>query len=404
MANACDAGPGHNPANWNIYDSHMPYLNVFDEFQEWPDGFCRYVYRADCVEAQRHASGWAMRLSWAKDKPYFQQKKKCLGVMVCSLQCVSDTGRSVRLRPHVSNEDRKNQEGKPCPNLGCLGSLQLQPCSGYCGSPVLHIWRHTDSAVFFQSEGFHDHPRPNERQRVSMRKSSRLRDGGNTESTGKERRGDLLYKLMKQNTPEHTSLPPFDQQFAPFLASANVKGNIAPSGQCSCFWSECHCGVSTRGAAAVAASQPHYRKAADPCGTATAVSPDFELQCGSVLHAMDHTMTPEGRPLDTRHCSSQQHGAASSVPAHSEAGEMCRVVMPVDDPAIEPHSSMLRYFGGAAESRRLHTAEHDYSVPMTQRDHKTGQTPAQPPFFHMTPHSCPPQANRYEPGVWDDLQ
>ncbi|KAH9364388.1 hypothetical protein HPB48_007000 [Haemaphysalis longicornis] len=160
MAKACDAGAGHNPANWNIYDSHMPELNVFDEFEEWPDGFCRYVYRADCVEAQRHASGWAMRAATAKGKPHVLQKK-CLGVIVCSLRCVPDAGCSVHLRPASSNELRMEQEGKPCRNLGCVGSLQLQPCRGYYGSPVLHLWRHTDSAVFFQCEGFHDHPRPN---------------------------------------------------------------------------------------------------------------------------------------------------------------------------------------------------------------------------------------------------
>ncbi|KAH9364386.1 hypothetical protein HPB48_006998 [Haemaphysalis longicornis] len=381
MAKACDAGAGHNPANWNIYDSHMPELNAFDEFEEWPDGFCRYVYRADCVKAQLHASGWAMRSAAAKGKPNVF-KKKCLGVVVCSLHCVSDTGCSVHLRPAYSNKRREKQEGKPCPNLGCLGSLQLQPCSGYCGFPVLNLWRRTDSAVFFQSEGFHDHPRPNvtpERPRVYMKRSAGLPDAGDIQSPGKERRGDLLYKLIKRNSPEHTSLPSFDQQFAPFLTSAYVMGNIAASGQCSCSRSESHCGVSTI-EAAEAASQPQYRKAADPCGTATAVSPDFEMQCGSVLHVMDHTVTPEGPPLDTRHCSSQKHGAAFSVPAHSEAGEMYHVVMPVDDPAIDPPSSMLLDFGGVAENRRLHAAEHDSSAPIRQLDHKTGQTPAQRPF------------------------
>ncbi|KAH9363888.1 hypothetical protein HPB48_004097 [Haemaphysalis longicornis] len=144
MAQAYDAAPGHNHAYWKIADRHLPEVSKFDEYKKWPDGNCRYVYRADCLEAQYHKSGWAMKYKDHSGRHIL--RKKCLGVLVCSLQCVSNTGHPLYLRPATTNDVRQRQQGKPCPNSRCLGSLHVQPCRGRGnGYPVEHIWRHTGS-------------------------------------------------------------------------------------------------------------------------------------------------------------------------------------------------------------------------------------------------------------------
>lgn len=77
-------------------------------------------------------------------------QKSCLGVLVCSLRCVSEHGTRVHLRPAICDKARKKQQGKPCPNRKCTGRLEVLPCRGHCGYPVTHFWRHSECAIFFQ--------------------------------------------------------------------------------------------------------------------------------------------------------------------------------------------------------------------------------------------------------------
>ncbi|KAG0425969.1 hypothetical protein HPB47_026891 [Ixodes persulcatus] len=146
-------------------------VSSFDDYQEWADGHCRYVYRPDCEEARRHSSGWAMRNT--NNHNVHILKKSCLGVLVCSLRCASDAGLRVHLRPAICDKARKKQQGKPCPNRRCPGRLEVLACRGHCGYPVTHFWRHTDTAVFFQAKGVHDHPQPEPKATAEARRSLR---------------------------------------------------------------------------------------------------------------------------------------------------------------------------------------------------------------------------------------
>ena len=132
------------------YSAYFTCLQVtqFDTFEEWPDGHSRYVYRPDCEEGRKHLSGWAMRNT--NNHNVHILKKSCLGVLVCSVRCISDHGSRVHLRPAICDKARKKQQGKPCPNRKCSGRLEVMPCRGHCGYPVTHFWRHTEFAIFFQ--------------------------------------------------------------------------------------------------------------------------------------------------------------------------------------------------------------------------------------------------------------
>ncbi|KAH8031946.1 hypothetical protein HPB51_022144 [Rhipicephalus microplus] len=193
MVQACSAGPGHQ-ADWDINDSHVPKVSHFDEYQEWADGHCRYVYRPDCEEARRHASGWAMRNT--NNHNVHILKKSCLGVLVCSLRCSSEGGHRVHLRPAICDKARKKQQGtcvlqrsqrqekaNQCPNRRCPGRLEVQPCRGHCGYPVTHFWRHTEQAVFFQAKGLHDHPPPEPKATAEARRALRAKRAGLPDST-----------------------------------------------------------------------------------------------------------------------------------------------------------------------------------------------------------------------------
>lgn len=74
-----------------------------------------------------------------------------------------------------------DQKGKPCPNRRCNGRLEIIACRGHCGYPVTHFWRHTEHAVFFQSKGVHDHPRPEAKSTAEQR---RLRGAAATLGAG----------------------------------------------------------------------------------------------------------------------------------------------------------------------------------------------------------------------------
>ncbi|XP_017768488.1 PREDICTED: transcription factor glial cells missing-like [Nicrophorus vespilloides] len=156
-------------SEWDINDSSVPRISEYDAFSEWADGHCRLVYRADSEEAKRHSSGWAMRNT--NNHNVHILKKSCLGVLVCSLRCTLPSGDRVHLRPAICDKARKKQQGKPCPNRQCTGRLEILPCRGHCGYPVTHFWRHTEHAIFFQSKGVHDHPRPEAKSTSEARRS-----------------------------------------------------------------------------------------------------------------------------------------------------------------------------------------------------------------------------------------
>ncbi|KAK6989493.1 hypothetical protein BgiMline_012714 [Biomphalaria glabrata] len=143
---------------WDINDNVLPTPDTHDPFELWPTGHSRRVYQADSDDARRHVSGWAMRNT--NNHNALILKKSCLGVLVCSMDCMLESGRKVHLRPAICDKARRKQMGKPCPNPGCPGKLDLLSCRGHCGYPVTHFWRHVNRYVYFQAKGFHDHPRP----------------------------------------------------------------------------------------------------------------------------------------------------------------------------------------------------------------------------------------------------
>lgn len=145
---------------WDINDTNVPTVTDqdYDEFCEWSNGHCRYVYSVFSEEAKKHASGWAMRNTNNHNVNIL--KKSCLGVLVCSERCRLPNGDRIHLRPAICDKARKKQQGKPCPNRLCGGRLEILACRGHCGYPVTHFWRHTEFGVFFQAKGVHDHPRP----------------------------------------------------------------------------------------------------------------------------------------------------------------------------------------------------------------------------------------------------
>lgn len=99
---------------WDINDSSIPVINEFDEFNEWVNGHCRLVYSAITDDARKHTSGWAMRNTNNHNVNIL--KKSCLGVLVCSANCVLPNGEKVHLRPAICDKARKKQQTKACPN------------------------------------------------------------------------------------------------------------------------------------------------------------------------------------------------------------------------------------------------------------------------------------------------
>ncbi|XP_050452607.1 uncharacterized protein LOC126852162 [Cataglyphis hispanica] len=159
----------HPHQEWDINDSNVPRVVEYDPWCEWADGHVRRVYGPDCEEARRHASGWAMRNTNNHNVSIL--KKSCLGVLVCSQECILPGGGRVHLRPAICDKARKKQQGKPCPNRQCAGRLEILSCRGHCGYPVTHFWRHTEHAIFFQAKGQHDHPRPEAKSTSEARRS-----------------------------------------------------------------------------------------------------------------------------------------------------------------------------------------------------------------------------------------
>lgn len=159
-------------SDWDINDTNVPLIaeSELDEFQEWADGHCRYVYNPNNEDAKKHVSGWAMRNTNNHNVNIL--KKSCLGVLVCSANCTLPNGSKINLRPAICDKARKKQQGKPCPNRSCNGGrLEVLPCRGHCGYPVTHFWRHTKNAIFFQAKGAHDHPKPEPKSSSESRRT-----------------------------------------------------------------------------------------------------------------------------------------------------------------------------------------------------------------------------------------
>jgi hypothetical protein len=146
--------------DWDINDNVVPIISEadLDDYQEWADGHCRFVYHPNSDEAKKHSSGWAMRNTNNHNVNIL--KKSCLGVLVCSVGCTLPNGSRINLRPAICDKARRKQTGKPCPNRNCSGRLDVQACRGHCGYPVTHFWRHTKFGIFFQAKGVHDHQKP----------------------------------------------------------------------------------------------------------------------------------------------------------------------------------------------------------------------------------------------------
>ncbi|XP_054621660.1 chorion-specific transcription factor GCMb isoform X1 [Dunckerocampus dactyliophorus] len=156
-------------STWDINDPKLPQdTKQFDAFQEWTDGYVRYIYSAEDKNAQRHLSGWAMRNTNNHNCQIL--KKSCLGVVVCSRGCTLPDGSRLQLRPAICDKARQKQQKKVCPS--CSGALELLPCRGHSGYPVTNFWRVDGKAIFFQAKGVHDHPRPESKSETEARRSS----------------------------------------------------------------------------------------------------------------------------------------------------------------------------------------------------------------------------------------
>ncbi|KAM8967716.1 chorion-specific transcription factor GCMb [Pelodytes ibericus] len=154
---------------WDINDPKLPQdLKQFDNFQEWTDGYVRFIYGGEDKNAQRHLSGWAMRNTNNHNCQIL--KKSCLGVVVCSRNCTLPDGGKLQLRPAICDKARQKQQKKLCSN--CNSALELIACRGHSGYPVTNFWRLDAKAIFFQAKGVHDHPRPESKSETEARRSA----------------------------------------------------------------------------------------------------------------------------------------------------------------------------------------------------------------------------------------
>ncbi|XP_017878422.1 uncharacterized protein LOC108624010 [Ceratina calcarata] len=231
----------HHPhQEWDINDSNVPRVVEYDPWCEWADGHVRRVYGPDCEEARRHASGWAMRNTNNHNVSIL--KKSCLGVLVCTQECVLPGGGRVHLRPAICDKARKKQQGKPCPNRQCTGRLEILSCRGHCGYPVTHFWRHTEHAIFFQAKGQHDHPRPEAKSTSEARRSvgaGRRVRGLAVLLASEAALGTKLMSLRGTKRPNSEAIeqPPRTTQPPPLIPDKGYS--------CSCSPFECTCGMQS---------------------------------------------------------------------------------------------------------------------------------------------------------------
>uniref|UniRef100_A0A674BDK6 Glial cells missing transcription factor 2 n=1 Tax=Salmo trutta TaxID=8032 RepID=A0A674BDK6_SALTR len=143
---------------WDINDPKLPQdTKQYDAFQEWTDGYVRYIYNGEDKNAQRHLSGWAMRNTNNHNCQIL--KKSCLGVVVCGRNCTLADGSKLQLRPAICDKARQKQQKKLCPS--CNSALELMPCRG-----------HNGKVIFFQAKGVHDHARPESKSETEVRRSA----------------------------------------------------------------------------------------------------------------------------------------------------------------------------------------------------------------------------------------
>ena len=65
------------------------------------------MYDEKIDEANKHASGWAMRNTNNHNVDIL--KKSCLGVVLCSAKCIQADGTLVHARPAIDDKARKRQ-------------------------------------------------------------------------------------------------------------------------------------------------------------------------------------------------------------------------------------------------------------------------------------------------------
>ncbi|XP_008829843.1 chorion-specific transcription factor GCMb [Nannospalax galili] len=193
--------------SWDINDPQMPQEPAhFDHFQEWPDGYVRFIYSSQEKKAQRHLSGWAMRNTNNHNGHIL--KKSCLGVVVCSSACALQDGSHLQLRPAICDKARLKQQNKACPN--CHSALELIPCRGHSGYPVTNFWRLDGNAIFFQAKGVHDHPRPESKSETEARRSALKRQMSSFYQPQKKRTQDPETRGNQDSNGHFNSTPPLE--------------------------------------------------------------------------------------------------------------------------------------------------------------------------------------------------
>ncbi|XP_007437562.1 chorion-specific transcription factor GCMb [Python bivittatus] len=223
---------------WDINDPKLPQEpKHFDSFQEWPDGYLRYIYAVEDKNAQRHLSGWAMRNTNNHNCQIL--KKSCLGVVVCARNCTLPDGAKLQLRPAICDKARQKQQKKHCPN--CSSALELIACRGHSGYPVTNFWRHEGKAIFFQAKGIHDHPRPESKSETEIRRSALKKQTSSSHTSQKKRFLDFqtgttcsengnhfhyIHPLAYEEGPEKFSI--FTDASVPFLAQSHLLSNSEP--------------------------------------------------------------------------------------------------------------------------------------------------------------------------------
>ncbi|XP_054842033.1 chorion-specific transcription factor GCMb [Eublepharis macularius] len=181
---------------WDINDPKLPQEpKHYDSFQEWPDGYLRFIYSNEDKNAQRHLSGWAMRNTNNHNCQIL--KKSCLGVVVCARNCMLPDGTKLQLRPAICDKARQKQQKKHCPN--CSSALELIPCRGHSGYPVTNFWRHDGKVIFFQAKGIHDHPRPESKSETEARRSALKKQTVPSHSSQKKRLLDFQTGAYNEN-------------------------------------------------------------------------------------------------------------------------------------------------------------------------------------------------------------
>ncbi|NXP11778.1 GCM1 factor, partial [Thinocorus orbignyianus] len=208
--------------SWDINDIKLPQdIRQIDWFQEWPDSYVKHIYSSEDKNAQRHHSSWAMRNTNNHNSRIL--KKSCLGVVVCSNDCLTLDGKKIYLRPAICDKARQKQQRKCCPN--CNGPLRLLSCRGHGGYPVTNFWRHEGQFIFFQSKGAHDHPRPETKLEAEARRSVQKARTAFSPSSPRLKRIREIESLPGA-TPTRETSPLLLSKLDTYLQPANFRGHL----------------------------------------------------------------------------------------------------------------------------------------------------------------------------------